>query len=89
MKLNPFSGRRYHVRCKQCEARRVFKRSVDDYIRLPACHYCGNHTWRKVKKTKTEVCHCDGYWFPHRKASLYCTFNPNYEHRDDKPYTLY
>ena len=93
MKPNPIPGRRYHVRCKLCDARRVFKRHIDDYIRLPACRLCGNRTWRPVKQKRTRTCVCDGYWFPHRWGSLYCHHNPDYRHRDDnqdeRQYTLY
>jgi hypothetical protein len=27
---------------------------------------------------KQHLCHCDGYWFPHRKGSLQCRLGANY-----------
>lgn len=68
---------RCHVRCAKCRARRCLKRHPDRYERLPACRTCGHRTyrvdrWMNRRNTTRMACICTGYWFPHRRGSLYC-----------------
>jgi hypothetical protein len=72
---------RCHVRCRKCEARRVLSKHPDQYARLPVCSGCGARSWRAdrwMNRRKTGLgisgmgCDCGGYWFRHRKGSLYC-----------------
>lgn len=76
---------RYHVRCRKCEARRVFPMRPDEYLRVPACHSCSSKSWRidswmNKRNTRKTSCSCSGYvhmtrreW-PHRKGSKYCWY---------------
>lgn len=65
---------KYYVRCRNCKARRVFKRHPDQYFRLPKCKTCEtNHKGYLVgKPTITITCYCNGYHFPHRYLSPNC-----------------
>jgi hypothetical protein len=77
---------RYHVRCRKCEARRVFKLHPDEYRRVPVCVSCGAKSWRidnwmNTRDTKATSCTCSGYvalthrapW-PHLIGSPYCWY---------------
>lgn len=68
--------RRCHVRCRHCEARRVLPRHPDNYTRQPpACRGCGRRDYRAdryMNTRRTVVCECAGYWFKHRRGSLFC-----------------
>lgn len=73
---------RYHTRCRKCGTRRVLPRHPDDYVRLPACRVCGAHSfrvdkWMMKRDTYGQACTCGGYWFWHRRGSLWCYENPN------------
>lgn len=68
---------RCHVRCRHCNTRRCLRRPIDQYYRVPACAVCGRRTWRAdrwMNRRDTTRCRCDcsGYWFPHRRGSLFC-----------------
>lgn len=65
---------KYYVRCRTCQARRVFKRHPDSYIRLPKCKTCGtsHKGYLVVKKPKSITCYCFGYPYPHRYLSPNC-----------------
>ena len=69
---------RCHVRCRCCRARRVLPRHPERYVRaLPRCSSCGARAWAADKwmnnrPTGKLGCICGGYWFKHRKGSLYC-----------------
>lgn len=68
---------RCHCRCRKCEARRCFPRRLVDYVRVPPCEVCGSRDWRSDRwmnrrDVKAMTCLCSGYWFPHRRGSLYC-----------------
>lgn len=70
---------RCHVRCRKCGARRVLPRHPDEYLAKPAKCGCGAVSWRPDKwmnNRKTGLygmgCNCAGYWFMHRRGSLYC-----------------
>ncbi|KVC60522.1 hypothetical protein WI73_04695 [Burkholderia ubonensis] len=68
---------RCHVRCSHCTARRCLRRHPDRYERLPACRQCGRRRyrvdrWMNRRNTTHTRCDCAGYWFPHRRGSLFC-----------------
>ncbi|RDU99410.1 hypothetical protein DWV00_08655 [Trinickia dinghuensis] len=68
---------RCHVRCRHCMTRRCLKRLPSQYIRLPACDVCGRRNYRvdrymNRRDTGKARCDCAGYWFPHRRGSLFC-----------------
>ena len=68
---------RCHVRCKHCATRRALPRRLSEYMRVPSCNVCGRRNWRidtwmNRRDTTAARCDCAGYWFPHRRASLYC-----------------
>ena len=68
---------RFHVRCRHCETRRVLTRHPDQYERLPQCRVCGKRDfrvdkWMMKRNTRAMACTCAGYWFWHRRGSLYC-----------------
>lgn len=70
---------RCHVRCKHCKSRRCLPRKLGEYLRVPACGVCGLRKWRadrwmNRRDTGAVRCDCAGYWFPHRRASLYCHY---------------
>lgn len=76
---------RCHVRCRKCEARRVFRKHPDHMNRHPTCS-CGAKSWRAdgwMNRRRTSPyrggmgCNCTGYWFPHRRGSLYCWYRPD------------
>jgi hypothetical protein len=77
---------RYHVRCRKCETRHVFKMMPDEYRRIPSCRSCGEKSfridrWMNTRDTKATACSCNGYvvlthrapW-PHRIGSPYCWY---------------
>lgn len=71
---------KYHCRCSKCEARRVLRMKPDEYLRPPRCS-CGSRKWRIDKwmmrrdtGVKGQGCTCGGYWFTHRRGSLFCYF---------------
>ncbi|ORC47122.1 hypothetical protein B2G74_24405 [Burkholderia sp. A27] len=68
---------RYHVRCRQCATRRCLRKHPDQFARLPRCSVCGRRTyrldrWMNRRDTTKTRCDCEGYWFPHRRGSLFC-----------------
>ena len=71
-------------RCPHCGKRSYFKMWLDEYIRPPKCKHCPSKKLYMLKaeykeqriRNKKDVCYCDGYHFPHRKASKYCIHNP-------------
>lgn len=70
---------RYHCRCRKCETRHVFRRKPDEYDRKPRCRMCGGadfriDRWMMKRNTHAMACTCSGYWFWHRRGSLYCWY---------------
>ncbi|MBR8027804.1 hypothetical protein KDX27_22630 [Burkholderia cenocepacia] len=68
---------RCHVRCLHCEARRCLPRLLSQYVRPPRCRVCGKRLyrvdrWMNQRDTRKMRCDCSGYWFPHRRGSLFC-----------------
>ncbi|HDR8962511.1 TPA: hypothetical protein QDB13_000060 [Burkholderia vietnamiensis] len=68
---------RFHCRCRNCETRRVLKKRPDEYVRQPQCDVCGRRdfridSWMQKRNTRLMACTCAGYWFWHRRGSLYC-----------------
>lgn len=68
---------RCHVRCRHCATRRCLRRNPRYYARLPACTVCGKRNyrvdrWMNRRDTGKTRCDCSGYWFPHRRGSLFC-----------------
>lgn len=68
---------RFHVRCRNCETRRVLPRHPEQYERVPQCRCCGKRDfridkWMMNRNTRGMACTCAGYWFWHRRGSLYC-----------------
>lgn len=65
-------------RCSKtgCRTRKALKRPIDQYIRRPLCPSCGQDSLKldkaKQRENHSAKCKCDGYWFPHRKGSLWC-----------------
>ncbi|MDR6447442.1 hypothetical protein J2794_003558 [Paraburkholderia terricola] len=53
------------------------RRNPRYYARLPACTVCGKRNyrvdrWMNRRDTGKTRCDCVGYWFPHRRGSLFC-----------------
>jgi len=70
---------RYHVRCRHCATRRCLRKHPDQFARLPRCSVCGRRTyrldrWMNRRDTTKTRCDCEGYWFPHRRGSLFCWY---------------
>ncbi len=70
---------RYHARCRHCLTRRVLSKHPEQYTRLPSCDCCGKRNyrldkWMNKRNTRAQSCNCAGYWFPHRKGSLFCHY---------------
>lgn len=69
-------------RCTRCERRQTFKRKWTQYVRRKRCWFCGNTKWFldkwMLRRGREQVCHCDGYSFPHRRRSKFCRENPAY-----------
>ena len=69
---------KYHCRCRVCQARQVKSKHPDEYYRAVKCVQCGNKNSLRVDKWMMnrwkiqKTCLCGGYWFPHRRGSLYC-----------------
>lgn len=81
-----------HCRCSRCGHRKTLKMPPDHYYRPPKCDICGRKKWRIDKyrrdvernpKIRACMCHMRAphlgglYWFPHRKGSKMCGYNPN------------
>lgn len=66
----------------------MFKRLLEDYIRVKVCWSCC-HTrfyWDKernhrtfISKREDETCNCNGYPHPHRPGAKFCIRNPKAE----------
>ncbi|MDR6445572.1 hypothetical protein J2794_001663 [Paraburkholderia terricola] len=70
---------RYHVRCCHCATRRCLRKHPDQFASLPRCSVCGRRTyrldrWMNRRDTTKTRCDCEGYWFPHRRGSLFCWY---------------
>lgn len=57
----------------------MFKRRPDEYERPPRCRDCGKSNfrvdaWMMKRDTHGQACTCAGYWFWHRRGSLYCWY---------------
>lgn len=66
---------------EKCKQRRTLRKHPATYMREPVCLACGSRLridWTRqsgdeARKGKhNEVCRCDGYSFPHRRASPNC-----------------
>lgn len=70
----------YRHRCGKCRARQSLKRKANEYLPEKQCA-CGGKLNIDRYRHKHEVgrnanpCRCDGYWFPHRRGSLWCNEN--------------
>lgn len=87
---------RYHVRCKKCEARQVFRVKPDEMYRWsvkqlafvnkqPVCESCGHNeyrldTWMNSRDTRATACSCSGYMHMTRRE---------WPHRIGSPYCWY
>lgn len=71
---------RFHVRCRKCETRRVLPFHPDQYNshdKAPKCRCCAERdyrldAWMMRRNVRAMTCVCAGYWFWHRRGSLYC-----------------
>ncbi len=84
MRRNSGEWRKTHVRCRKCEARRALPRHPSQYVLQPRCRTpgCGARDyrpdkWMNQRNTSdfgkgSQGCACGGYWFKHRKGSLFC-----------------
>lgn len=73
---------RFHCRCRRCDARKVLRRTPNEYVTQPQCNVCGKRdfridTWMQTRNTRAMSCFCGGYPFKHRRGSFYC------QHRAD------
>jgi hypothetical protein len=65
----------YPCRCKRCRGRKTFKRHPADYKVQKRCSCGGEYSvdsYRLRKEHKLTLCHCEAYWFPHRRGSGTC-----------------
>lgn len=77
------NSNKIHCRCRKCETRRALRMHPDKYYVIPKCKVCGARDyridkWMNKRKSRKQICFCDGYWFPHREKSKWCIHNPNY-----------
>jgi NAD-dependent SIR2 family protein deacetylase len=87
---------RFHVRCSKCEARFVFKKRPEEYVRPPKCWSCGGRKyridkWMHKRDTHAMGCACMGYnWggIMHRIGSLHCGYNTDGSMREIEYETL-
>ncbi len=73
---------KFHVRCKDCEMRRVFRFLPEQYEVIPKCEGCQVQRyrvdkWMQTRNTRKMGCLCAGYHFFHRQGSLYCWHRAN------------
>ena len=73
---------RVHCRCRTCRARVVLRRPPDQYRKAPQCRVCGKRDyhadrWMNRRDTRGMACTCAGYWFIHRRGSLFCWYRPD------------
>lgn len=72
---------RFHCRCRKCRARQVKRMHPDHYARPPRCKSCGLvntlivDVWANRRPWRKLTCHCDGYWFPHKRGTGQCVYN--------------
>lgn len=69
-------------RCNSCKSRFSLRRHKDDYIIDRRCPHCGSKnfyfdSYEYKARMTAKSCTCDGYPFPHRRASKWCDHNPN------------
>lgn len=55
----------------------MLRRHPDEYQRQPQCDICGKRDfrvdpWMMKRNTRAMACTCSGYWFWHRRGSLFC-----------------
>ncbi len=88
---------RCHVRCRQCQARKVLKKHPEAYYRYsvakgefvsyaPACANCGGRAyradrWMNERDTRVTSCYCNGY--------VMLTRRTDWPHRIGSPYCCY
>lgn len=85
----PPAGIKLPFRCWQCWRRFTTRIPPPDRY----CPYCGKvglfldkaRLARNLSYRKLHLCHCDGYWFPHRKGSLKCCEGANYAGLQEPP----
>lgn len=68
---------------KVCQSRRRLPKHPDAYAHPGwlRCRSCGKGRYRPdphrtAGKERRKPCRCEGYSFPHARASLYCVHNP-------------
>jgi hypothetical protein len=73
------AAKRFHCRCRHCDARRVLTLHPEKYDRrsYPPCRKCKKKNyridrWMTNRDTTAARCDCAAYHFPHRRGSLYC-----------------
>lgn len=76
-------------RCWHCWARFSWHVPPSDRY-CPRCDRVGlfldkDRLKRNKSYRKDLLCHCDGYWFPHRKGSLQCREGANYAGMQQEP----
>ena len=79
--------KRFHTRCRHCDARQALAQRLDWYVTLPVCRACAGplrpDTWMNNRNNKALSCRCDGHGpgrnFPHRRGTLWCNYQPNGE----------
>lgn len=64
----------YNYRCTRtkCRKRVSLKHKKEWYIREPCCKVCGgnlSYDPEPRRRSKEQVCKCDGYHFPHRSGT--------------------
>ncbi len=67
----------YRCTHEDCRQRTALARRIEQYVRPPRCQGCGRKLTGQIdreprRRAKRDVCHCSGYWFPHRKGSKWC-----------------
>ena len=70
----------YRCTHELCRQRVILRRIKERYFRAPKCPACDRVLTGKEDKAvklqrKRLLCGCDGYHFPHRKGSKWCTFS--------------
>ena len=75
----------YRYRCTRddCRMRQTLPKPVEHYRKPRRCH-CGGrlaldqwrHRFEVGRRTRSGICLCHGYPFPHRQGSLWCNHHP-------------
>lgn len=67
----------YRCSRRACRQRVTLRKPIEQYIRPRLCPACRHDSLRldrwKLRDHRAARCHCDGYWFPHRRGSKWCS----------------